>query len=240
MDDFVLTPVALRALSVVRELLRCECHPVDLPGVAPLRYPSALNLVATLHIRSVDRQTLLKDLHELCLDFPSDIATVSTLVKLEQVLSALACVDRETFPLPKYISHLDARSLVIHNREALYGPIESRYTAIVVTLDPPAMSLSLMKDLIRAGMNCARINTAHDTPEQWEHTVALLRQAERELGNTKPLMVHWDLAGPKLRTLPVANAGVQVMKLAVRFCDIGFQSKERHSSKLTSKFSLLR
>jgi pyruvate kinase len=51
-------------------------------------------------------------------------------------------------------------------------------------------------------MNVARINCAHDEPSVWEKMVAHLRQAEAQTQRRCKILL--DLAGPKIRTGPVA------------------------------------
>ena len=55
-----------------------------------------------------------------------------------------------------------------------------------------------VKDLINTGMNCARINCAHDNPDTWKKMIDNIRKAEKELGKRCRIMM--DLAGPKIRT----------------------------------------
>jgi len=62
---------------------------------------------------------------------------------------------------------------------------------------------------MRNGMDCARINCAHDDPEVWERMVANLRGAEQRLGTKCRVLM--DLAGPKLRPGPLV-AGPEVLK----------------------------
>ena len=81
--------------------------------------------------------------------------------------------------------------MVTMSGEAAYGP-------------------DLIRGLVEGGMGIMRINCAHDSPPTWERMVKHLRQAERELG--KRCLVSFDLAGPKLRTGPIAP-GPAVVKL---------------------------
>jgi pyruvate kinase len=67
----------------------------------------------------------------------------------------------------------------------------------------------LVRGLVEAGMGIMRINCAHDSPKIWERMVNHLRRAERDLG--KRCLVSFDLAGPKLRTGPIAP-GPAVLK----------------------------
>ena len=72
----------------------------------------------------------------------------------------------------------------------------------MVTVPSEAASdYALIRDLVNGGMNCMRINCAHDDPEAWSRMIRNLRRAELELGKT--CKVEMDLAGPKLRTGPV-------------------------------------
>jgi pyruvate kinase len=71
-----------------------------------------------------------------------------------------------------------------------------------------ARDYMLVHDLLSHGMNCMRINCAHDTPEIWSRMVVHLERARRELG--LPCRIFMDLAGPKLRTGHI-ETGPQVM-----------------------------
>ena len=55
----------------------------------------------------------------------------------------------------------------------------------------------LIRDLVAAGMDCARINCAHDSQELWGTMISYIRRAEQETGNH--CKVYMDLAGPKVR-----------------------------------------
>ncbi len=55
----------------------------------------------------------------------------------------------------------------------------------------------LIRDLVAAGMDCARINCAHDSKELWGTMISYIHRAEQETGNH--CKVYMDLAGPKVR-----------------------------------------
>lgn len=71
-------------------------------------------------------------------------------------------------------------------------------TKIVCTLGPSSSTLPVIKELIRAGMDVARINFSHGTHEQHGELIRLVRQAARELG--REIGVLADIQGPKIRT----------------------------------------
>jgi pyruvate kinase len=67
----------------------------------------------------------------------------------------------------------------------------------------------LVHQLVASGMDCMRINCAHDDARAWAGMVANLRRARKEL--RKECRVEIDLAGPKLRTGPI-DPNSQIVK----------------------------
>ena len=81
----------------------------------------------------------------------------------------------------------------------------ARYSRIMVTLPTAAASEpALLAALLKQGMDCARINCAHDDPATWENMLRNLQQAQTETGRRCSVLM--DLAGHKLRTGPIACA----------------------------------
>lgn len=72
-----------------------------------------------------------------------------------------------------------------------------RRAKIVCTLGPAVGSKELIVELVRAGMNVARINASHGSHEEHEQRIDWVREASRELG--EPVAVLVDLQGPKIR-----------------------------------------
>jgi pyruvate kinase len=70
-------------------------------------------------------------------------------------------------------------------------------TKIVCTLGPTSRSPEVMRGLIRAGMDVARINFSHDDRETHSKSIATLRRIAEEEGEMVSVMA--DLQGPKLR-----------------------------------------
>ena len=99
------------------------------------------------------------------------------------------------------------------NAKALLGyRSKGRRTRIMVTLPTTAAeSYELVHDLVAAGMNCARINCAHDGPEVWDKMVAHVRKASKKL--KRNCKVTMDLGGPKIRTGALLP-GPEVVKLS--------------------------
>lgn len=97
----------------------------------------------------------------------------------------------------------DGKALLRKHTDALLGPTPSqRQTRIMVTMPTEvADNPALVRALLESGMDCARINCAHDDAHTWERIISHLRSAEQAVG--RRCMVLMDLGGPKLRTGPV-------------------------------------
>jgi pyruvate kinase len=78
-----------------------------------------------------------------------------------------------------------------------------RRTKIVCTIGPATESPEMLRALVEAGMNVARLNFSHGTKEQHGERIKQLRQIERE--RNIPIAILQDLPGPKLRTGPMAK-----------------------------------
>lgn len=75
---------------------------------------------------------------------------------------------------------------------------EHRRTKIVCTIGPASREVDVLRKLLYAGMNVARLNMSHGDHEYHAGTIMNLRQAARETGRNLGIMV--DLQGPKIRT----------------------------------------
>jgi pyruvate kinase len=70
-------------------------------------------------------------------------------------------------------------------------------TKIVCTIGPASASSDVMEEMIRAGMNVARLNFSHGDFASHEKTINNLRAASRSAG--RPVTIMADLSGPKMR-----------------------------------------
>lgn len=106
---------------------------------------------------------------------------------------------------PRRADFVFGQEALRRNSEAVFGaPPAGRETRILVTLSKrAAQEPAHVQNLVRSGMDCARINCAHDGPERWAAMIANVRTAARE--NGRACRVLMDLAGPKIRTRHVAT-----------------------------------
>jgi pyruvate kinase len=100
---------------------------------------------------------------------------------------------------PSVKAFLEGDCLLQQNTEDVFGPVVTpRQVRIMVTLPTIAATDYLfMRDLVERGIDCIRINCAHDTAEVWEAMIANLRRAEMETGRSCKILM--DLGGPKAR-----------------------------------------
>ncbi len=73
-----------------------------------------------------------------------------------------------------------------------------RRAKIVCTMGPATNSEATMRDLMRCGMDVARLNFSHGTHEEHAHRIERLRRAAQHEGRT--ICILQDLQGPKIRT----------------------------------------
>lgn len=72
-----------------------------------------------------------------------------------------------------------------------------RKTKIVCTLGPATDNYQVIKRLIKAGMNVARINMSHGSYEEHAARIKMVRKAREELGQAVAIML--DTKGPEIR-----------------------------------------
>src|SRR6266404_2163700 len=75
---------------------------------------------------------------------------------------------------------------------------QSRRAKIICTIGPSCSTEAALKDLMQAGMDIARLNFSHGSPEDHVGRIETLRRVAAEEGRT--LCILQDLQGPKIRT----------------------------------------
>lgn len=85
-----------------------------------------------------------------------------------------------------------------------------RKTKIVCTIGPASESVEVLKSMMKAGMNVARINFSHGGIEEQETKIANVKKAREELNIPVALML--DTKGPEIRTGKLESAPVELIK----------------------------
>ena len=86
--------------------------------------------------------------------------------------------------------------------------ITVRKTKIVCTIGPGSIAPSVIRQLLQAGMNVARINASHGTVEEHGQYIDIIRQEANKL--KQPLAILLDLPGPKDRTGKTKKGGIKL------------------------------
>ncbi len=179
---------------------------------------SARNLVHYLALRRRDLRPLQLRLAALGLSSLGR-AESHVLATVDAVLEILhRLTGRSRPPASSETAVIDfgtGERLLVEHTEALLGAATpGRGVRIMVTMPGEAADdYTLVRDLIRRGMDCMRINCAHDDVVAWTRMIGHLRRAEQELGRSCRVVM--DLGGPKLRTGPL-EPGPAVVKIRPR------------------------
>jgi pyruvate kinase len=175
---------------------------------------SARNLLHYLALRRHDIRQLQEQLAGLGL---SSLGRTEShvLFGLEAVLGILDHLRQSNVQTPADQVHANdfaqGKTLLRTHTESLLGPRPAkRGVRIMVTMpSEAARDYQLVRQLLWHGMDCMRINCAHDDAAAWAGMVAHLRRAQQELERDCQILM--DLGGPKLRTGPI-DANTQVLK----------------------------
>lgn len=85
-----------------------------------------------------------------------------------------------------------------------------RKTKIVCTLGPATEDYAVLKNMIRAGMNVARLNFSHSTYDDHKRRIDMVKRARKELG--VPVAILLDTKGPEIRVKTFKDGKVFLKK----------------------------
>jgi len=205
-------------LRGLRDELRRAAHEDRTGGCNP----SVANMRAYLALRRRDNRVLQAALARLGLSSlgRSEAHVLDTVEQVLENVERLAADDPAEERLTGAISFDDSTALLRRRTQALFGERRRhRETRIMVTLpSEAAVDHDLVRSLIAAGMDCARINSAHDDLAAWGAMAAYVRAGAGAEGRQVPILV--DLPGPKLRTGAI-EPGPEVVHLRPRHDALG-------------------
>lgn len=216
-----------KCVPLTRDALAAELDAIDaamtqidraagsfLAELPATQLPSALNL---LHYLVLRRHDLREAQRLLAAHGLSSLGRTESHVHsgLQAVIRALNAIDGREPPTATPGVRLtleDGEALLERHTDELLGPCpDGRAVRIMVTMPSEASTdYALVRDLVAAGMDCMRVNCAHDGPDEWAQMIAHARRASADTG--RPCSICMDIGGPKLRTGSI-EPGPAVLKL---------------------------
>lgn len=187
-------------LEFVRE--QEAIHADALSDIQPHYQDSARNLLHYLALRTFDLRNVQEELSMLSISSLSH-SEGYTLTNLQNILSLLQLLNGEDVndsALRSPFDYRKSKSQLQHNTLQLFGwHNRGEGSRIMVTMPSEAAeNYELIRSLLAAGMDIARINTSHDSAVEWYRMIQNIKHGEQETG--KSCLVYMDLSGPKFRT----------------------------------------
>ena len=188
--------------EMVEEIAKCGNH---LNKIHPNYRKSVENLLHYLVLRRRDRRQLQQHLALLGLSSlgRSESHVLATIDAVIRALHRLQGKGKSSTPKEEAtVDFALGEQLLSDHTECLLGAAaQGRGVRIMVTMPSEAAhDYDLVHNLLQQGMECMRINCAHDDATAWLRMIEHLRRAELSLGRSCKVVM--DLGGPKLRTGP--------------------------------------
>jgi len=188
--------------AIIERLEHAEAqYSEELSRVHPNFIKSAHNLIHYRALRKEDIRAIQKKLGNMGLSrlAKSEGHVMASLLSNRAILEGFLSnepikMDRAklTFKKSNRLGKSNAKSLLGYRSKG-------RRTRIMVTLPSEvANNYQLAHEMIVNGMNCARINCAHDGEKEWGLMIGHVRAASKKL--KRKCKITMDLGGPKIRT----------------------------------------
>ncbi|HEY3422284.1 MAG TPA: pyruvate kinase, partial [Methanocellaceae archaeon] len=202
--------------DILADMVRMESdNGAWIKNACPTYRNSARNMLHYLALRQRDIRGLQGELAAMGLSSlgRSESHVMANIIAVIKVLESLAGHDQ--IPASKLEPPADMISgkelLDLHTRGLLGESPPDRSAFIMVTMPSEAAEdYTVIRDLVESGMDCMRINCAHEDARAWGHMIDNLRRAETELN--KKCRIFMDIAGNKVRMGPI-ESGLQILKI---------------------------
>lgn len=193
-----LREIAVAIDLVIHKIAAFEDHyELEINSVHPNYVKSAKNLIHYLALRSIDVDILQEKLEEIGLPNPTGYEKniLHNLLIIKTIVSSLLH-NKLPDDNEEELTLKEANKILKRNTKAVFGKIKNkRKTAIMVTQPTEAATdKEFTRSLLHLGMDCARINCAHDNELIWKHIIDNIKEVENKC------KIMMDLGGPKIRT----------------------------------------
>jgi pyruvate kinase len=189
-------------------------HALEIDSVGAQQRDSARNLIHYLALRATDLRALQEKLSWLGVSSlgRAESHVLANVDKVIGILHRLTGQAWQDHSQDEPAGSVSGRQLLQFHADTLLGPaLRERKVRIMVTLPSEAAAdYGLVRRLVQAGMDVARINCAHDDAAAWESMAHLVRRAAK--ASQRDIQILMDLGGPKIRT-GALTPGPAVLKL---------------------------
>lgn len=172
-------------------------YQAQIQNVHPKYAPSAKNLIHYLALRSFDIDVFQEKLNKIGLPNASNDegSILHNLLMFKTIINHLLKDDSNIFH-ENILTNNEGKQLLSKHTTALFGKsTKNRRTNIMVTQPNFAADDKVfIENLLKLGMNSARINCALEDKNLWQKIVNNIRASEKNCN------IVMDLGGPKLRT----------------------------------------
>ena len=88
--------------------------------------------------------------------------------------------------------------------------MEMKKTKIICSIGPVSNNVEVMEEMVRNGMDCARINLSHASQDSIKEVIDVVRKVRRKTG--LPIAIMYDTKGPEFRTLEMDKGSAKIKK----------------------------
>lgn len=103
---------------------------------------------------------------------------------------------------------MEERTQTLAKPESARAAVRPTRTKIVATLGPASESPEVVAAMMRAGMDCARLNFSHGNYDEYARVIELIRRTSEEL--RRPVAIMQDLQGPRIRLGTIEGGAVEL------------------------------
>ena len=88
--------------------------------------------------------------------------------------------------------------------------MDMKKTKIICSIGPVSNNVEVMEEMVRNGMDCARINLSHASEDSIKEVIDVVRKVRRKTG--LPIAIMYDTKGPEFRTLEMDKGSSKIKK----------------------------